>query len=318
MNTQVKQQPQAVAVATTPAKPKLLDMMAAQYNMEPAAFAAAVKKTAMPGSATNEEFAAYMMVAHEYGLNPFLRELYAFPKKGGGIVPRVSIDGWVNLVNRQPMLAGFELETHYDDDKKLAAVTCRMYRKDRSMPVVVTEYMIECFRNTEPWRQMPSRMLRHKAFIQAARYCFGLAGIHDEDEANDISGVKDITPKPPRPEPKDFIIPAKQDFQQQDKPAAETVNAETGEIIAEGEGPATEQEGETATYGNADAYNDGQTAFGAGVAHDKVPGHIAQLGFAEPWQAGWKDAEADHDAAVAAKTKADAAKDDKANTGKLV
>jgi len=141
--------------------------------------------------------------------------------------------------------------------------------------------------------------------------------LRDDDALYDFEGKSDRenpapTPSTPRPQITDYTDV------QQDKPAAETVNAETGEIITEGEGPAAEQESETATYGNADAYNDGQTAFGAGVAHDKVPGHIAQLGFAEPWQAGWKDAEADHDAAVAAKTKADAAKDDKANTGKLV
>lgn len=297
--TATPKQPVAlVQQPTKPAKASLIETMAAQYSMEPAAFAAAVKKTAMPANATNEEFAAYMMIAHEYGLNPFLRELFAFPKKGGGIVLMVSIDGWVNLVNKQPNLAGFEFEHHFDDQKKLAAVTCRMYRKDRTMPVVVTEYMSECFRRTEPWINMPSRMLRHKALIQTARYCFGLSGIVDEDEANDISGrndvsgVKDITP--PRPQAKDFVIPANsappaEDINQDE----EKVDAETGEVT-EAESPAQD------AYGNAEAYNEGAAAFGAGIARDNVPKNVAQLGFTEAWQAGWDSAKEDYDEKLAA------------------
>lgn len=304
MNAPVKtpeaKQQVTVAQPTQATKPKLLDIMAAQYNMEPDKFAAAVKKTAMPANATTEEFAAFMMVAHEYGLNPFLRELFAFPKKGGGIVPMVSIDGWVNLVNKQPNLAGFEFEHHYDEDKKLAAVTCRMYRKDRTMPVVVTEYMIECFRNTEPWRNMPSRMLRHKALIQTARYCFGLSGIVDEDEANDIagnkdvSGVKDITP--PRPTREDFVIPVKQTFAEDVKQeGAEAVDPDTGEVTtaqAEAEGPADEEEAKTdeQEYGPFEARNDGRTAHANKVPRDKVPGHIRQMNLTEAWLDGWDDA----------------------------
>ena len=48
--------------------------------------------------------------------------------------------------------------------------------------------MNECRRNTDPWKQWPSRMLRHKATIQAARYAFGFSGIVDQDEAERIVG----------------------------------------------------------------------------------------------------------------------------------
>lgn len=196
----------AQQVATS--SPSLIQVMAAQYNMDPVAFSNAVKKTAMPGAATNEEFAAFMMVAYEYKLNPLLKEIYAFPKKGGGIVPMVSIDGWVNIINSHSKLAGFSFEMQHDDKGNLVACTCTMQRTDRTMPTVVTEYLAECIRNTDPWK-MKYRMLRHKALIQAARYCFGLSGIQDEDEARDTA-MRDITP-PPRPEAKDFVIPAKQE-----------------------------------------------------------------------------------------------------------
>lgn len=264
-----KPQPQTAVKPVTeqPKKPSLIEMMAAQYSMDPVQFSNSVKKTAMPGNVTNEEFAAFMMVAHEYKLNPFLRELYAFPKKGGGIVPMVSVDGWINIINSHPLMAGFELESHFDDANKLAAVTCRIHRKDRPLPIVITEYMIECFRNTEPWRMMPNRMLRHKAMIQAARYAFGLSGIYDEDEAKDISQIKDVTPTP-RPQQKDFIIPAKTTYQgeqeakdpQQD--SAEIVDTETGELTE---------------YGVPDAYEAGQKAKAAGVSLDNMPANVKQF-----------------------------------------
>lgn len=189
------------AVAKPEAAPRtsLIATMAAKYQMDADQFAKTVRATVMPSQHTNEQFAALMLVANEYDLNPVVKEIYAFPAKGGGIVPIVSIDGWVNLVNSHPACDGFEFEFEHDDQKKLVSCTCRMYRKDRGRPVTVTEYLAECKRNTDPWK-MEHRMLRHKAMIQAARYAFGFSGIYDEDEGSKIAEMRDVTPpKPPQP-----------------------------------------------------------------------------------------------------------------------
>lgn len=171
-------------VTTIPAaKQSLITSMASQYGMEPKAFADTVKATCMPNTASNEEFAAFLMVAKEYGLNPITREIYAFPKKGGGVQPIVGVDGWFNLINSHPQCDGIDFEDEFDDKRNLIAVKCSIYRKDRNRPTVVTEYMDECKRPTEPWQKWPKRMLRHKAAIQCARYAFGFAGIIDPDEA---------------------------------------------------------------------------------------------------------------------------------------
>jgi phage recombination protein Bet len=165
----------------------LIATMAAKQNMDPAQFAKTIRATVMPSDHTEEQFAAFMMTAHQYGLNPITREIYAYPaRKGGGITPVVSIDGWINLVNSHPQSDGFSITYENDKDGKLVLATCSMFRKDRSHPVVVTEYFAECYRNTDPWNQMPRRMLRHKAFKECARLAFGFAGITDEDEARDI------------------------------------------------------------------------------------------------------------------------------------
>src|SRR4051794_3420171 len=91
----------------------LLEGLAAKAGLLPQEFADTVRKTCGLATATNEEFAAFLLVAREYQLNPLLREVYAFPKKGGGIVPIVSIDGWINLINSQPQCDGFEFNVEH-------------------------------------------------------------------------------------------------------------------------------------------------------------------------------------------------------------
>ncbi len=198
-----------IAVIDRPTRSVLVDM-ATRYNMEPAAFEATVRATCMKPDKqgkipTREEFAAFLLVAKEYNLNPLTKEIYAFPAKGGGIVPIVSIDGWVNLVNSHGACDGFDFDMEHDEQGKLVSCTCRMYRKDRSRPVVVTEYLSECIRDTEPWK-MRHRMIRHKSLIQAARYAFGFSGIYDEDEGVKVAEVGQFTeqarlvpPSPPAP-----------------------------------------------------------------------------------------------------------------------
>lgn len=196
--------------ATTTSPPMMLDVMASKVGLRPQEFADTVRKTCGLATASNEEFAAFLLVAKQYDLNPILREIYAFPRKGGGIVPILSLDGWVSLINRHPQSDGFEFEDHHDSNNRLIATTCRMFRKDRSHPVVVTEYLEECIRPTDPWK-MKHRMLRHKAMIQAARYCFGFAGIFDEDEGAKIADIpsREIIPAKklvvPPPPPDDSI-----------------------------------------------------------------------------------------------------------------
>lgn len=187
-------------VPITASQPSLIASMARSYDMDPKAFASAIRATCLPDKATNEEFATFLMVAKEYGLNPITREIYAFPKKGGGIQPIVGIDGWMNLINSHPQCDGMEFVDHKDDKGHLSAITCRIFRKDRARHTEVTEYMDECKRPTEPWQKWPARMLRHKAAIQCARYAFGFAGIIDPEEAErspEVITGNVVAPPPP-------------------------------------------------------------------------------------------------------------------------
>ncbi len=190
-----------------PQRKSIIATMAAIYDMEPVQFERTVRAQCSPTPKrgeqaqplTPEQFAAFLLVARKYDLDPITREIFAYPKRGGGVVPIVSIDGWINLINSHPACDGFEFEYAYDSDGRLYSCKCIMYRKDRAHPTTVTEFLSECWRDTEPWK-MEHRMLRHKALMQCGRYAFGFAGIWDEEEGQRIVEAEAAqAPRPPRP-----------------------------------------------------------------------------------------------------------------------
>jgi phage recombination protein Bet len=162
-------------------KQSALSVMAGKFSVEPIKLLDTLRATLMP-KATNEELLAFVVTANQYDLNPFTKEIYAFPGRSGGITPVVSVDGWIKLMNRHPQFDGIQFRTD-DVDGKPFSVTATIYLKDRSRPVEITEFFSECNRLTEPWKVNPRRMLRHKALIQCARVAFGFSGIVDDEEA---------------------------------------------------------------------------------------------------------------------------------------
>lgn len=191
-------------VATLPDKSRSVTVaMAERFGMMPDAFEATVRSTCIKPDkhgrvASREEFAAFLLVARQYNLNPITKEIYAFTDRGA-VVPIVSVDGWANLINSHPQFDGMTFRDDTGENGALISVTCNMFRKDRAHPVSVTEYMAECKRPTEPWQKWPRRMLRHKAMIQAARYCFGFSGVYDEDEGERIVESRRHSFEPPIP-----------------------------------------------------------------------------------------------------------------------
>ncbi len=161
----------------------LTNRLAERFGIDPDKMIRSLKMTAFSSAPniTNEQLMALCIVSEQYGLNPWTKEIYAFPDKRGGIIPVVGVDGWSRIINSDPNFDGMDFE---QDDEKC---TCVIYRKDRTHPIKVTEYMNECRKEgAGPWMTHPKRMLRHKAMIQCARIAFGFAGIYDPDEAERV------------------------------------------------------------------------------------------------------------------------------------
>ncbi|MFC6674302.1 phage recombination protein Bet [Marinobacterium aestuariivivens] len=188
----------------------LVTRIASRYGVDSNKFFETLKATAFKqrdGSApSNEQMMALLVVAEQYNLNPFTREIYAFPDKQNGIIPVVGVDGWSRIINEHSQYDGVEFV--YSDSMvkmKSAKVECPewietvMYRKDRSRPIKIREFLDEVYREPfkghgsngpytvdGPWQTHTKRQLRHKSLIQCARVAFGFCGIYDQDEAERI------------------------------------------------------------------------------------------------------------------------------------
>jgi len=193
--------------------------MAQKFGVDETRLLATLKATAFRQSGdneiTNEQMYALLIVANQYNLNPFTKEIYAFPDyKSGGIVPVVSVDGWNRIANENPMFDGVDFKyskeaVQYDGANSPVHtwIEAILYRKDRVHPIHVREYVDECYKppyvdqwgnvKSGPWQTHPKRMLRHKTLIQCYRIGFGFVGIYDEDEAyRIINADSDFSSRP--------------------------------------------------------------------------------------------------------------------------
>jgi phage recombination protein Bet len=198
-------------------KGKLLSRFAGRYGVDQDKLLSTLKNTAFKqknGEVTNEQMMALMVVADQYKLNPFTKEIYAFPDKDS-IVPVVGVDGWSRIINEHPQFDGMDFRQSDEmvtmDGAKPCPewIECVMYRKDREHPIVVREYLDECYRRPfregmqGPWQTHTKRFLRHKTMIQCSRLAFGFAGIYDADEAERIQEAqspKVVNAVPARPD----------------------------------------------------------------------------------------------------------------------
>ena len=197
-------------MATAPKKESLFKTFADKFNFpDEQKLIDTLKATAFKlkeGVVTDEQMFALLVVADQYGLNPFTKEIFAYPDKQNGIVPVVSVDGWSRIINQHQDMDG--LEFVYEDNWVTdlpgakpcpASIECVIYRKGRTHPVRIKEFLDETYRapfngtkNNQPftingpWQSHTKRMLRHKALIQCSRIAFGFTGIYDQDEAERI------------------------------------------------------------------------------------------------------------------------------------
>ncbi len=212
----------------TTALSKLTQTLAAKLDMgDGADLINTLKATAFKGDVTDAQMTALLVIANQYGLNPWVKEIYAFPDKQNGIVPVVGVDGWSRIMNEHPQFDGVEFEQSTIMADMPGAkpapewMECRIYRKDRTRPIVVREYLDEVYRPpftgkygtvNGPWQSHTKRFLRHKTMIQCARLAFGFGGIYDQDEAERIAeaqahhphtvnmGMAEEVPPPPPPQ----------------------------------------------------------------------------------------------------------------------
>src|SRR4051794_12653600 len=113
--------PATLPARVTRATPSVLEPMAHRFGTDVGKLTQILKATVVKGKngadVSNEELAAFAIVANQYGLNPFTREIHAFADRGR-IVPIVGIDGWAKIVNSHEQFDGCEFEELEGPDGK--------------------------------------------------------------------------------------------------------------------------------------------------------------------------------------------------------
>lgn len=79
-------------------------------SVDPQELITTLRQTAFKGDASDAQFIALLIVANQYGLNPWTKEIYAFPDKQNGIVPVVGVDGWSRIINENQQFDGMDFE----------------------------------------------------------------------------------------------------------------------------------------------------------------------------------------------------------------
>ena len=191
---------QSTAIAK-PTQPGLVNRFSGRFGVDPTKLLSTLRNTCFRQrkeglEVSNEQMMALLVVADQHGLNPFTKEILAFESKGD-IIPVVSVDGWSRIINDHKQLDGIEFRFSADEVTMPGAKPCPLwcevviYRKDRTRPTVVREYLDEVYVAQRggyagPWQSHTKRMLRHKTLIQGSRVAFSFSGIYDEDEARRI------------------------------------------------------------------------------------------------------------------------------------
>ena len=129
-----------------------------------------------------------------------------------------------------------------DDDTKLCYewIDCVVYRKDRTHPVKVREYLDELYRPAPikngkkfpgPWQILSQSVCSGiKAQVQGIRLAYGLSGLFEPDEAERILETQMGEPEPPSLQAvADSPVLVKPDKTVATQPQEKTVSPDSGE-----------------------------------------------------------------------------------------
>ena len=119
-----------------------------------------------------------LRTAKEYQLDPMQEEvLLAQYEDRWQII--FSIDGWIKIINRHPAFTGISFHQSSEEKEGLPIwMECTITRSDRTMPITTREYLSEVRNDSDYWKKMPRRMLRHKAMQQCARIALAIFDQH--------------------------------------------------------------------------------------------------------------------------------------------
>ena len=275
-NRSIDQSVERAAQAVRPRRMTALESMAERLNVSTGSLQTTLINTAFK-NCSEAEFVALVIVSNLYDLNPLLREIYAFPKKGGGIQAIVGYDGWIKIAERHPQYDGIEFEHTEDDMGKIKMVEGILHRKDRNHPTKKMVYLDEFKMNTPPWNEKPRHMLDVRCFCQTVRLGLGISlgveGVDDGGGANYTNAPVQALPSAQSlAEELDDGIPDfdKSTGEVRDERGMSEVDEDTARELDAGQGEEEVEQDET----DRPAWHDKVQAIRAGFANAKKVGDL--------------------------------------------
>lgn len=170
--------------------------LANQLSIDKETLISTVKNTVFK-KATDAQLMVFFSVCDQLNFNPMLKLVWAYPDKEGGVQTLISYSGWIQLANNHPQFDGEETTFVLDEQtQKPISATCVIWRKDRSHPTIVTVYLKEWYKGSNPnWVDRPIHMLGIRAYVQAVRKAFGYHQYEYDPEAEDAikKDIIDVT-----------------------------------------------------------------------------------------------------------------------------
>lgn len=167
------------------------------------------KYLAMTGnSVTKKDQEQFLEVARNFGLNPFLREIYLVSyknKKTGQVSSNIIVgfEVYLKRAERSGRLDGWRSGTKKDDKGEMSGFV-EIYRKDWKHPFYLEVQSKEYAQNNKFWREKPATMIEKVAIGQGFRRCFPveLGGIpYTREELDTMDGDDTPQKKPPQGKP---------------------------------------------------------------------------------------------------------------------
>ena len=120
-----------------------------------------------------------MHMAKKHHLDPLSDEITILQYSDAKNHVFIPIHGWMKIINQHPQFSGISLQQSAEEKEGIPIwMECCIYRNDRILPIVIKEYFDEVKSEHPGWKDLPRRMLRHRAIQQCARLAFNIGLPH--------------------------------------------------------------------------------------------------------------------------------------------
>jgi hypothetical protein len=124
--------------------------------------------------APKQTLLALLRLARAHNIDPLKEEVALALYEDIHWQAYITVEGYCKILNSHPAFDGISFSQSEECMNGIPVwMECTIYRKDRSLPIVVREYLDEVKGEQAIWQKMPRRMLRHRVMQQCARLAIG-------------------------------------------------------------------------------------------------------------------------------------------------